>query len=178
MSECDKCNDTGFIDVDGTLKECTCRIKKALLAYLPDIFSKYPVAKKFDHKPFEGSDFVYKTELSKFGSFANTLLTRKFLLNRKFTYDIVTAYAFIEKGFDSATQNYYDCDLLFLLIYGGYKNKLYQDWIPSLIKDRQLNNLQTIIFIDKNDYPEEKLRDWFGSDFALLLGKIKKIGGK
>lgn len=176
MSKCLVCNDNKFIERGGVVRECPCQTKKAVKAFLPPMFSKYPLAKKFDYKKFD-TDLLYRTTLSKFGSFANTFLTHKFLVNRKFRYEITTAYGFVEAFFEGDSLRFYEEELLIMMLYGGYKNKASPDRMITLMKDRALMNRKTIVFVDSTDHPDTKIQDWYGKEFLDHINQFTKIGG-
>lgn len=176
MTECTKCNDTGFkLDTENDkLTECTCKLKKELKSYLPPMFDGLPISKKFNYKQFE-TNICYRTDLKKFGSFVNTFLTHKYLLNRNYTYDACSWYSFLERFFDIENNRFYDSDLMILLIYGGYKNKIAEDKLPSLIKDRLLTNKPTFIFVDKASFPDHKIQEYMGKEFLDLINQFTQM---
>ncbi len=174
MTPCTKCNDTGYKLNPETdqLIECSCKLRKELKAWLPPMFSNYPIVKKFNHKQFVDKNICYKGDLKKFGAFINTYLTHRYLLNRNYTYDLASWYGFLEKFFDLENNRFYEADLMILLVYGGYKNKIAEDKLPSLLKDRILTNKQTIVFVDTSSYSDSKIREYMGVEFLNLINEF------
>ena len=119
------------------------------MTYLPKIFKGDPVAKKFPFNQFEGKNMRAKADIRRFGSLANTLLMNHYLRDPKFTYSVVGYTTFIEQFFEGDVAPYYESDLLILLVYGGYQHSKTEEYLFSLLKDRELNRRPTLVFIDK-----------------------------
>ncbi len=175
---CPLCNGNKYIITDEDKpKKCKCLIQEEIKQYLPSNFRKYPISKAaFPYKDFM-QNIVYKTTLAKFGSFINTFLTYMHLKNKSPSYKIVTISTFTEQFFEGETNDYYNCDILILMLYGGYKNKLSGGYVNAILKDRILSDKQTIFFVDKTDYSDTKMLEYLGADVITTLTPFKNIKG-
>nr|DAX81757.1 MAG TPA: hypothetical protein [Bacteriophage sp.] len=168
--KCKLCNDTKYIILpDGSAKKCKCQIQAEIRAYLPKMFSNHQINKSFDLTKFINKDFLFKSNLQTFAVFVNTYLTHLFLKSNKPNYKISTVSDLTENFFDGDTNDLYSTDVLFLMLYGGYKNKLTPSSVHAILKDRILHQRQTIFFIDTSDYTDTKSEDYLGQDVIKLL---------
>lgn len=161
MTDCPKCGGSGFIQKGDEVKKCSCKFREELLAYLPKIFKGDPTAKKFPFAQFEGKNIRAKSDIRKFGSLANTLLMNHYLRNPKFAYSVVGYTTFVEQFFEGDVTPHYEADLLILLVYGGYYHSKTEEYLFSLLKDRELNRKPTLVFIDK-EFGDNLVKDRLG----------------
>lgn len=167
---CPLCNDTKYIILpDGSAKKCKCQIQAEIRAYLPKMFNKHQINKSFDYSKFTNIDILFKSPLSTFAVFVNTYLTHLYLKANKPSYKVTTVSDLTENFFDGDTNELYSTDVLFLMLYGGYKNKLTPGSVHAILKDRILHQRQTIFFIDTSDFTDTKAEEYLGQDVMKLL---------
>jgi hypothetical protein len=175
--DCIKCNNTGFtgdLTTSEPLKKCVCMFTRDLKAYLPKMFAGDQVAKKFPFTAFQGKNIRTKGNIRKFGSLANTLLMNHFLRNPEFKYSVVGYTTFIEQFFEGEVSPHYEADLLILLVYGGYKHSKTEEYLYSLLKDRELNRKPTLVFFDK-DLGEALVKDRLGATVVKHIESFTSV---
>lgn len=174
--ECTKCNGIGYVSApDNKAKKCTCTLQKELKAYLPDLFKGHQLAKNFPVDKFYLDLIIAGKPLPYIATFCNTYLTYRFLRDQKYTYEVTTFTNVVESFFEGTSGVYYESDLLILLVYGGYKNRMTEEYLYALLKDRALTKKQTIVYVDPDYNNTTKLTTYLGKSVLDHINKFKKV---
>lgn len=175
---CIHCQGTGFVQREGSeiATKCPCRVSQELRSFLPSVFKACPVSRTaFPYEIFSQDTITWNPNIKIFGSFINTYLTHAYLRNPKFTYRLVTFTTVAEVFYEPESNELYSCELLILLVHGGYKNTRTEQCLYALLKDRELHGRMTHVYVDSADYTASNLPSYLGDTVFKLISKFKKV---
>lgn len=167
--ECSICRGLGYLSKDKEIIPCDCLLIKKARDYLGPMYCDYPYSTKINWG-------VFKNFLS-FGGFKRDTfksIVKSFLLSSglKIKYMSITPMEIIDVYFENKINDIFKelSKIEFLIIYFGSdtKNKLYEDYLYSVIDKRILYNLKTWIYNDLS-FSDPKFIEIYSKKISNLI---------